>query len=378
MRVLVFCLLTLLCLTGLRAGVAEEWAYILSLDAGPKRKPASRDEAALLARNHLLVQRTAIERFLRRYPKDSHAFNAKLKLAGILAAEGKITNDQGSIGDALRLLGELEKTSGVSRERLADAGFARASLLMQTTQGTGAQTREAIIGCARDFGAKYPGDRRGPRLLVEAATTCDDMPTQKRELLGEALRLTSEEPLRRRINDDLRRLSLLGKPLNLKTTALGGGEIDLSRLRGYVVVMIFWSADSPHSLLWLRDFRSSWESLPQDQIRVVTISLDEKQKELENRLQHLRADWPTHFDGLGWQSPVARSFGINALPTVWILDKKGTLRTINARSNYEKWIRQLLREEGSPAAAGDSPAAAGNAQRSTLNAQRSRELSLQE
>ena len=48
---------------------------------------------------------------------------------------------------------------------------------------------------------------------------------------------------------------LLGKPLNLKMTALGGGEIDLARLRGYVVVVIFWSADSPHSLLWLRDFR---------------------------------------------------------------------------------------------------------------------------
>ena len=109
--------------------------------------------------------------------------------------------------------------------------------------------------------------------------------------------------------------------------------------------MIFWSADSPHSLLWLRDFRTSWETLPKDRLRVVTVSLDQSRKVLQSRLRELRANWPTHFDGLGWRSPIARSFGINALPTVWILDTKGILRTINGRSNYETWIRQLLQEE---------------------------------
>ncbi|HEY5705072.1 MAG TPA: TlpA disulfide reductase family protein [Terrimicrobiaceae bacterium] len=342
MRLLVCCLLVLLALPRLSAGVDEDWRYILSLDAGPKKKPVTRDEVTLLARNHLLIQRKAIERFLARYPSGPHAFDAKLKLARVLAAEGKMAGDPSKVNDALRLLTELEKTPGVPRERLADAGFALASLSMQNQNENSDRMRESAVWSARNFTAKYPGDRRGPRLLVEAATVCDDVPNQKRDLLEEALRLSGEEPLRRRIADDLRRLDLLGKPLNLKATALGGGEIDLARLRGYVVVLIFWSVDSPHSLLWLRDFRSSWETLPKDQIRVVTISLDEDQKSLESRLRELHASWPTHFDGLGWHSPVARSLGINALPSVWILDKKGILRTINARSSYETWIRQLL------------------------------------
>jgi cytochrome c biogenesis protein CcmG/thiol:disulfide interchange protein DsbE len=348
MRLFVSCLLLLLPLPRLSAGVTDDWRHVISLDAGPKKKPTTRDEAALLARNHLLTQRKAIEQFLVRYPRDSHAFDATLKLAGILAAEGKIANDQGEVDDALRLLGELEKTPGVPRERLADAGFARASLMMQNQAGNTQRTRESIILSARNFTAKYPGDRRGPRLLVEAATVCDDVPNDKRDLLEEALRLTDEEPLKRRIADDLRRLDLLGRPLDLKMTALGGSEIDLAKLRGNVVVLIFWSVDSPHSLLWLRDFRSSWETLPSDQIRVVTVSLDENLKALSSRLRVLRADWPTHFDGMGWHSPIARSLGINALPAVWILDKKGTLRTINARSSYETWIRQLLREGAVP------------------------------
>ena len=348
MRRLVFWLLLLLIPPRLAAGVAEDWSHILSLDSGPKKKPATRDEAALLATNHLLIQRKAIEQFLVRYPGDPRAFDARLKLAGILAAQGKIASDQSEVDAALRLLGELEKTPGVPREKLADAGFARASLLMQNQKGSADRMRESIVQSARNFTAKYSGDRRGPRLLVEAATVCDDVPNQKRDLLEEALRLTDEEPLKRRIADDLKRLDLLGKPLDLKMTALGGGEIEIANLRGYVVVLIFWAVDSPHSLLWMRDFRSSWETLPKDQIRVITVSLDENQKSLESRLRQLRANWPTHFDGLGWQSPVARSSGINALPSVWILDKKGILRTINARSGYETWIRELLREGAVP------------------------------
>ena len=254
MRVLVLCAFILLISPRLEAGVAEEWAYILSLDAGPKKKPTTRNEVELLARNHLLLQRKALEGFLGKYPNDVRAFDAKLKLARILAAEGKIANDQKAVNDALELLGELEKTPKIPRERLADVGFARASLLMQSQFGSSEEVRESIIWCAKNFCAKYPGDRRGPRLLVEAASICDDVPDQKRSLLQEALRLTDEESLRKRIADDLRRLDLVGKPLNLKITPLGGEEIDLATLRGYVVVVIFWSADSPHSLLWLRDF----------------------------------------------------------------------------------------------------------------------------
>jgi AhpC/TSA family len=334
-------LFTALCLA---AGVDEDWNYILALDAGPKKKPATREEAALAARNHLHIQRKAIERFLLDHSGDARVFDAKLRLARVVAAEGKMSSDQAKVDQALELFADLEKSTGVPREKLADAGFSRASLLMQNQQGSPERTRDSIIRSAQIFTGKYPCDRRGPRLLVEAATVCDDVPNQKRELLEEALRLTDEEPLKRRITDDLRRVDLLGKALELKMSSLAGGQIDLAALRGNVVVLIFWSSDSPHSLLWLRDFRSSWEALPKDRLRVVTVSLDESRAAFDSRFRELRADWPTHFDGLGWRGAIPRSLGINALPAVWIIDKRGILRSINARANYETWIRQLLSE----------------------------------
>ena len=345
MRAFAFCLLAvLLSPLWLNAGVDEDWSYILSLDAGPKKKPTTRDEVELVARNHLFFQRKALERFLLNHPDDARVFEAKLRLARVVAAEGKMSNNQAKVEEALELFAELEKSAGVPREKLADAGFSRASLSMQNQKGNSEQAREAIIRSAQNFTAKYPGDRRGPRLLVEAAGVSDDVPNQKRDLLEEALRLTDEEPLKRRIVDDLRRLDLLGKAFALKMSSSTGGQIDLGALRGNVVVLIFWSADSPHSLLWLRDFRSSWETLPKDHLRVVTVSLDESRVAFNSRFRELHADWPTHFDGLGWRGSVPRSLGINALPTVWMIDKKGILRSINARANYETWIRQLLQE----------------------------------
>ena len=326
------------------AGAPEDWNAIIALDAGPSKKPTSREEAILLARTHLSLQQKALETFIAKYPDDAHAFDARLKLADVLAARGKMDGNQKDIDTAMMMMVNLEKTPGAPFDKRADAAFHRVSLSMQGLRGSTARMRDEIVDSAKSYAANYPGDKRGPRLLVEAATICDDVPNQKRALLQQAQTLTREDSLKQRIADDFKRLEYLGQPLNVRVQPLQGEAFNLSALRGNVVVLIFWAAASPPSLLWLRDFRTAYEDLPRTNLRVVTVSLDENRKELEERLQVLQASWPTQFSGKGWEDPLARSLGINALPTIWVLDKKGVVRTINAKSNYETWIRQLLRE----------------------------------
>ena len=325
------------------AGAEEDWAVIVAMDAGPKKKPTTRDDARTFARAHFSAHRAAVEAFIAKYPSDSRIFDAKLRRAALLSAEGKMDENPKKVDEAFVLLTELEAVPTATHEQRATAGFQRLSLYLQSQKGSTDRTREAVVNAAKGYVAKYPGDRRGPRLLVEVATICEDAPNQKRQLLNDALRLTSEEPLKQRINDDLKRLDLLGHPLDLRLSTTSGAPLNLVSLRGNVVVVIFWSADSPHSLLWLRNFRTAWEKLPKDTLRVVTVSLDTDRKLLAEKLAELPPSWPTHFDGKGWESPLARSLGINALPSVWILDKKGVLQTLNAQTDYETWIRQLLR-----------------------------------
>lgn len=325
-------------------GVNEDWAVVAAFDAGPKKKPTSREEAFLLARNHFLAQRKAIQAFLLKYPTDPRAFDAKLRLASILATEGKMDGEPQKVQEAMRLYEELENTAGITPTQKADAGFFRVSLYMQNVKTGMPGARENLLNAAQGFVAVYPGDRRGPRLLVEVATVFDQSPLQKRQLLEQAGKLTTEDALKARIEDDLKRIDRLGQALNFSLNPMTGGTLEISSLRGNVVLILFWSADSPPSLLWLRDFRKVYDRLPQAQLKIVTISLDTDPKILKQRLNDFQLTWPTHYDGKGWEGPLARSLGINTLPTVWILDKKGILRSLNARSNYETMIRQLLRE----------------------------------
>jgi len=43
-------------------------------------------------------------------------------------------------------------------------------------------------------------------------------------------------------------------------------------------------------------------------------------------------------------NPITQGFGINGIPTMFLIDKKGVCRTVNARENFEEMIPKLLAE----------------------------------
>jgi peroxiredoxin len=165
-----------------------------------------------------------------------------------------------------------------------------------------------------------------------------------RDLLTTAQSLSKEPALNARIADDLRRLNSLNAPVKARFSTIQGGTVDLAALRGNIVVLLFWASDSPPSLLWMQQFRSVVAKIPPENLRIILVSLDESRKSLDDAMKAFSITWPTNFDGKGWENAVARPLGINAIPTVWILDKRGILRTLNARESYDIWIRRLQRE----------------------------------
>jgi len=329
----------------LMAGPDSDWAGILSMDSGPQKKPTTQEEARTSARLHLSKQRVLVDAFVAKYPADSRAFEARMRAASLLATIGKLDRNQRLVDGAMRAYAALEKQSGATSKQRADAAFRRISLYMQSLQGREIEMRGSLVDSARNFVSRYPGDNRGPRLLVEVATICDYDPILKRALLEDARQLSLEDDLSRRIADDLTRLNLLGKPLDLSFKTLQGGWFDVAALRGNVVVLVFWSAESPHSILWLDSFRRGVSSQPQANVRLATFALDSKAADVFARAKELGIEkWPTGFDGQGWESSTTRRLGINALPTVFVLDKSGVLRATNARDSVSIWVRRLLAE----------------------------------
>lgn len=326
------------------ANADDAWAAVESLDAGPQKSPTTREEAIQFARQHFSQHRAAIESFLIGYPDDPRRFDAQIRLAGILAAEGKMDQKPSLVREALEALIKLEKSPGIPSNKLADAAFRRISLQMQTLEGREAEQRELVVTAARNFAHRFPSDKRSSRLLVEAATICTPVPETMRALLTQAQALTTEPELLARIADDFRRLDRLGKPLDVQIPLMSGSTMDLQKLRGKVIALVFWSAESPHSVLWLQSFRNQLRKIPTSDVIVIGISLDENREDLEKMMQTMDIQWPTAFDGQGWNGKFVRSMGINAIPTLWLVDKRGVLRSLNARENFETTLRLLQRE----------------------------------
>jgi hypothetical protein len=47
--------------------------------------------------------------------------------------------------------------------------------------------------------------------------------------------------------------------------------------------------------------------------------------------QQAGISWPQYFDGKGWANDISSRYGINSIPSAWLVDKKGFVRTTQAR-----------------------------------------------
>ena len=55
--------------------------------------------------------------------------------------------------------------------------------------------------------------------------------------------------------------------------------------------------------------------------------------------------WPEYFDGKDFRGEMAVRFGINSIPSMWLLDKKGMVRSTEARgANLTEQVKKLLAE----------------------------------
>ena len=325
-------------------GVNEDWQRILALEAGPPLKFSNREEARLLAVHQLDLQEPSLRAFVAAYPDDPRNIDARLRLAHLLAVRSDLESKPAAYAESMQILDDLEKSGATPRERLSDVAFARISLHMSRLQEPTPNERDDLLGQARIFQSRFPGDRRIAPLLTEIATLYDADPRQKEDLLDEALRNNPDAPLTRRINDDLKRISLLGKPLALGFTSTQGNKIDVQQFHGKVTLIYFFAAWSSPSVAGLGVVKGILSQFTKEEVQPLGISLDVDRAALSSELKTYDVGWPIYFDGMGWEGSLVRTLGINALPTVWLLDRGGNLRTLSSRDDTERLIRALLRE----------------------------------
>ena len=324
------------------------WQVILEQASGPGSRPADQEAAVAAARSHLDKQEKSLRDFVKAFPAAPHQYSARIRLATVLSAKGRFLNQPALNSEAAKILSDLESNPATPGPVRADARFAKVSQSMQDlpTRPDAAASREELLKEVRRFDTDFPGDRRMAGLLAEVANLYDEQPSQKKALLDEAATRATDPALRDRIADDLHRLSLLHHPLAVRLQPLQGGPpMDLSTRTGRVTVLLFWASwsnPSLHELARLQRTASEFAGRPVD---FLTVSLDEDRKALAATMEAANLRWPVQCDGSGWKGELVRSLGINALPTVWVLDRDGNLLDLNARGDQ---VAGLIRKALAP------------------------------
>ncbi len=340
-----FCRLGILFALGVSAASAADadtdWKAITALDAGPQEQAQTADAARGLVVAHLAKQERALRAFLAAHPDDARIFETRLRLARLLQIRGDFEQSDKLRAAGKKLLDDLEKTATPAQR--VELDFAKVSRLMRDLRQVTPARREELLAAARKFQAAYPADRRLAALLTEVATLFDAQPKVKEALLDDAQPLATDAEIKGRIADDLRRVRLLGGEVPLAFTSVQGREIRLADLAGKPVIVVFFAAPSPPSLAAVASVQQAVAELPPGSVQVLGVSLDEKSEHLAAVMKSRALTWPVAFDGKGWEGPLVRSLGINALPTVWLIDAHGRLRSLNAIEGTAAQVRELLR-----------------------------------
>jgi thiol-disulfide isomerase/thioredoxin len=134
------------------------------------------------------------------------------------------------------------------------------------------------------------------------------------------------------------------KPLEMKFTAVDGREVDLAKLQGKVVLIDFWATWCGPCVAELPNVIKAYKELHPKGFEIVGISLDSDKAELEAFVKDKGMEWPQYFDGKGWQNEISTKYGINSIPAMWLLNKKGMVVSTNARGGLEEQVAKLLAE----------------------------------
>jgi thiol-disulfide isomerase/thioredoxin len=164
----------------------------------------------------------------------------------------------------------------------------------------------------------------------------------------------SSEPSIQQLVPDMegmvRRLELVGKPLELEGTLLDGSQFDWASYRGKVVLVDFFAnwcgvcrEEAPNIVQAYRAYKDKG-------FEVVGVSVDEQPQLAEKYRKETGFQFPTLFNhdprAMAWNSPNVVRYGLTSLPRAILVDQNGIVVDTVARG--ERLIQHLHKLLGPP------------------------------
>ncbi len=188
------------------------------------------------------------------------------------------------------------------------------------------------------FAADFPKSKRLPDLLFTAAVQGNVTSDEKTAALRKIAKDYPDFNQIQAVQGQLKQQDAINKPFDLKfTDAVSGKPVDIAGLKGKVVLVDFWATWCGPCVAEMPIVKDAYQKYHDKGLEIIGVSLDNP--EAQGGLTSLKAfvkdhsiPWNQYYQGNGWESKFSSAWGIQSIPTMFVVDKDGKSKDPSSRA----------------------------------------------
>ena len=200
-----------------------------------------------------------------------------------------------------------------------------------------------LLTSVEALGQAFPKSEQPWQVLADAAGFASE-PTHKKRLFKKLAALNAKQfpKITREAKEELTWLEFLEQPIDLRFTATDGREVDLSKLRGNVVLIYFCASWCPPCVHEYPKFKSVYDKYHKQGFEIVGISADKSRASFDLYTQRKKVPWPQHYEDNAREGELMKRFRVRYVPRLFLLDRTGRVAHQDTRQHLEEKVRELL------------------------------------